>query len=754
MNRNCASFKATFLSLIVGLFLINTGSGETEDLLSQYNVIWDSLSINSSGSMPIGNGDIGLNVWVEESGNLIFFIGKTDAWNETHRLLKLGRVRISFSPNPFTKGDLFRQTLKLREGEIEIAAGPEKKQVLARIWVDANNPIVHIEMESPKQFDIKVHYENWRTERRQIKGDEIHSAFGLHGDNPNPVYVEPDVIMENQKDRIVWYHHNDYSCFPLALVQGDLSALLSQYHDPLINRTFGGCINGENLVSTDKQTLTSLKSAKRYDVSVFLLTRQTETIDKWLFELNSICAAFTVKNLELYRTKHRKWWFSFWDRSWIYVSGNADAEAVTLGYTLQNWMNACAGRGAYPFKFNGSIFNVDATPYNGQLFDADFRLWGGAYWFQNTRLLYWPMLSAGHFDMIQPFFKMYLDALPMAKDMTRIYYNHEGAFFPETMYFWGTYTIENYGWDRKGKQKGLTDNRYIRYYWQGSIELSKMMLDYYDITCDEKFLTSQILPFISEIITFFDCHYSRDEKGLIKFEPAQSLETYWNSVNPLPEIAGLRSVLERLLQLPVKITTEAQRTVWKHILNELPPLPIREVDGQIILAPADSIGQKENMENPELYAIFPYHLYGVGKNELELARRTFFNRIHKRTGCWFQDSIDAAMLGLAEDAKRDVIKNFTMKNPESHFPAFWGISFDWVPDEDNGGVAMIALQRMILQNVGQKIYLLPAWPKEWNVNFKLHATLKTTVEGEVKNGEIVSLMVLPESRQADVIIVK
>jgi hypothetical protein len=35
--------------------------------LDQYNVVWDSPSRDASGSMPIGNGDLGANVWVEES---------------------------------------------------------------------------------------------------------------------------------------------------------------------------------------------------------------------------------------------------------------------------------------------------------------------------------------------------------------------------------------------------------------------------------------------------------------------------------------------------------------------------------------------------------------------------------------------------------------------------------------------------------------------------------------------------------------
>ena len=49
--------------------------------------------------MPLGNGDLGLNVWVEPNGDLVFYIGKSDAWNEDvagdQGLMKVGKVRLS-----------------------------------------------------------------------------------------------------------------------------------------------------------------------------------------------------------------------------------------------------------------------------------------------------------------------------------------------------------------------------------------------------------------------------------------------------------------------------------------------------------------------------------------------------------------------------------------------------------------------------------------------------------------------------------
>ena len=51
-----------------------------------------------------------------------------------------------------------------------------------------------------------------------------------------------------------------------------------------------------------------------------------------------------------------------------------------------------------------------------------------------------------------------------------------------------------------------------------------------------------------------------------------------------------------------------------------------------------------------------------------------------------------------------------------------------------------------------KIYLLPAWPKEWDVNLKLYAPQQTVVEVTVCNGKISSLKATPESRTKDVIV--
>jgi alpha-L-fucosidase 2 len=725
------------------------GASAAGGSMERYNVVWNTPSKDSSGSMPLGNGDIGLSVWVEEGGDLLFYIGKTDAWSGNARLLKLGRVRVRFTPNPFAKGMPFVQTLRLEHADIAIRAGEGSHAVSLRIWVDANAPVIRIEATGHMKFDAQVTLELWRTKERTLSDGEMFSAYGMDG-GPQPVTVTRDTVLAAQGDRIVWFHRNEASIWPLTLKLQGMEGWARRAMDPLLHRTFGGIIKSDDLINADAATLTSPQPQRRYVVSCCILTAQTATAEQWVRRAEQLIRRVEAQDLETARAAHANWWRDFWNRSWIRVSGAPDADTVTRGYVLQRFISACAGRGAYPVKFNGSIFTVDAREPN-ENFDADYRRWGGPYWFQNTRLIYWPKLAAGDFEMMQALFRMYLDALPFAKERTRLYFGHGGAFLPETMYFWGSYANSNYGWNREGKSVSRVDNTFIRWYYSGALELLAIALDYHAFTRDREFARRTLLPLADAILTFYDEHYPRNGQGRMLLKPAQSLETWPSVINPLPDIAGLRFVLQGLNALPSDLVARRQREQWSRLLRELPAIPTRVTDGQTLLAPAaDILAPNQNSENPELYAIFPYRLYGVGKPALEMARATFAARRFKGNAGWQQDDTQAAFLGLAAEARQRVASRFASANPGSRFPAFWGPNFDWIPDQDHGCNGLMALQTMLLQCDSQRILLFPGWPKEWDVEFKLHAPANTTVEGVYRAGKLERLSVTPIERVDDV----
>jgi hypothetical protein len=300
-----------------------------------------------------------------------------------------------------------------------------------------------------------------------------------------------------------------------------------------------------------------------------------------------------------------------------------------------------------------------------------------------------------------------------------------------------------------------------------------MMLDYYQYTGDEHFARKYLLPIASAGLEFFDRHFPRDEDGRLLLDPDNSIEMFWKVHDPAPDIAGLRAVLARMLQLPDGLAGGALKNQWRKTLGILPALPIDSsgmaagssdvVGGSSdVVAGSDAAprllpytgpqtAKSHNEENPELYAIYPFRLYGLDKPGLELARHSFDIRKCPQKGCWSQDPVEAAMLGYAGLAKEDVSYNLTRKDADLKFQAFWATGNDYKPDEDNGGNGENGLQQMLLQSDGDKILLLPAWPAGWDADFKLHAPYRTTVEGQVRNGHLVKLTVTPMARRKDVI---
>jgi hypothetical protein len=310
-------------------------------------------------------------------------------------------------------------------------------------------------------------------------------------------------------------------------------------------------------------------------------------------------------------------------------------------------------------------------------------------------------------------------------------------------------------------------NPWIRHHYDNAIEITAMLLDTWAVTRDRSFARTTLIPLAVAGTTWFDQHWKRVD-GRILFDDSQALETRRPATNPAPDIAGLKSVLPRLLALPHDLTTPRQRTMWRRLLADLPPLPLGRTDregkvprtstdaaarGKQILWPATLFTKPGNVGNPELYSVFPYRLFGVGLPHLPLARATYDARRFTSSTCWGQDGIESADLGWTDRARTEVIANFTDYGSE-RFPWFWKPGHDWEPDLDNGGAGQLILQHMLLQVRGEKILLFPAWPRNWNVSFKLHAPRNTVVEAIYREGKLQELTVTPASRTRDIVLPK
>ncbi|HXB58941.1 MAG TPA: DUF5703 domain-containing protein [Candidatus Acidoferrales bacterium] len=751
MNSFC---KFYFISLFCAFLALQAMGADHEAWLDSYDVVWDSPSADSRGSMPLGNGEVTLNAWVEPNGDLQFYIGRSDSYSEISRLLKVGLIRVSLSPNPFEDGQPFSQHLHLRDGIIEISGGAKTNKVTLDLFIDPDRPVIYVTGMAAKDETVTVNVESWRTEPRTLKTNDV-SDWTMEG-APFPLVESADQFQVSQAmsdDSLVWYHRNETSVVPDTLSLQGLTNAADVAHDPLLRRTFGGLVVGDGFVARDARTLATEKPMRSFGIHIACPCFQADNMDDWMVQAVADAAASSDVRSALKR--NAAWWHDYWNRSWIDTTGNAPTPAITRGYELQRYMQACGGRGTLPIKFNGGAFTV---PPDGRMDDSDFRRWGDCHWWQNIRHMYYPMMESGDIEMTDPFFKMYEDAVPICAARAKIYEGVDGVYFPETMTIWGTYGNNNYGWNRTGH----VPSDVLCPWWaktrsQGP-ELVGMMLDRWDYTQDTAFLQNQLLPMATAVLAYFDERFPRDSRGKLLLTPTQVIETYWDGVtNDTPTIAGLRNITDRLSALPEDLTTPDQRHLFQKMLAACPELPMQDVETNgasvRVIAPAQDYNPKRhNVENPELYAVWPFHLYGLDKPGLDIAQATYALRgSHKLDEGWGPDGNCAAVLGMTDEAARILEVKCKNSNPKYRWPATWGPNFDWMPDQNHGGNLLNTAQLMLCQAVGRKILLFPAWPRDWDVDFKLHMPYQTTVEATLHHGKLTRLKVTPKSRAADVV---
>lgn len=729
-----------------------------------YNIVWSSQSRHAGESMPLGGYDTGCNVWVENN-EILLYMAQSGCFDEAGRMAKAGRVRISLTPNPFE--DSFSQELKLYEGYISITGIRGEKKTDIMLWADACSSCINIDMHMEHDTKIVCTYETWRGKSNAFKNpDEIEACDG----------------------QILFYHRNKGTpVFDERIGEQGLESIASCFPNVEKNRTFGGVLHASNMVfcgMTDGiyaenpfegYMLQTVSPVTSQSIRISLHQSQAQNMRDWQEELD-IAVRKSADDPHA-NIKTQKWWAGFWNRSHVWINAEkADQKdknwQVGRNYQLFRYMLGCNAYGEYPTKFNGGLFTVDPSLCSrregfGSVYPDD-RDWGGLiFTAQNQRLVYWPMIKNGDFDMMPPQFNFYKRILTGAKERTKFFFGLEDcACFPEQLdanglsAFYGKY--------------GLDYPLQVRYHHVEAVEFSFMILEYARASGAD---ISEYIDFISSVIQFYDQFYcGLDASGKRIIFPSTALETFhaaaniniWGRegaeaanynpdevavTNPTDVIAALQCCLTGLLS--TEYGTQDQRAGWKRLLEELPPVTTEMKNGYEILAPCAQPKDYviTNCEIPQLNAVYPYDLYGINKPSYDLAVRTYKyawehpdQLLHIS---WHQNGIFAARLGLTDEAHRYMWLKLSDAN--RRFPAFWGPGHDYVPDHNWGGSGMIGVQEMLLQTSGNTIYLLPAWPKEVDVDFKLRAPCNTILEVSYKSGHL-EYMVTPQIREQDVVV--
>ena len=754
-------------------------------LLEAYNPRWTGVGGSDRASVPLGNGELCSNVWVQRDG-IHLYLARSDAISELDRTLKLGEFVVTLDPNPFEEGTV-RQELNLRDGSFHVSAEGPFGSVRVVVLIDSESDAAIIRITSRRSLNAQLETRTWRIDNN----DATAAAGSIWGDEDRGMASELAAVVESadifnpRADGVLLYHHNRQSIVPGIANMHNLADLLPALPDLALGRIFGSFTSADQPALIDGNTV-RVDGATSVDFRVATFSGQELPVTDLVRD-----ATATLRDAETCQQRTARHWNSYWKRSWIFVSGDVQAErqttdevaqaaaandlptpviftgsAVTRSYLLTKWMTACGSRGAMPILYNGALFTtmpgagrhltLDAF---GEAFTAepssrptlelnpDERSWTTEHLWQNLRLPYYSLLARGETEPLLTLFAYYRRFWTLNRERAHRQYGALGQWNTEMTLSCGLQSPAIYGLHRDGLEDGYTTNR-----WGGAINLSpglelcKLMFDYWRFTGEEGFLTDELVPYAWDLIDFARSCYYRSDPSRLEFGPLNSLETYFDTVNPVAVVAGYRRLVRDLKRLPS--TFRGNSIALDEFSDLLPAIPL-EADGESI-APATSYEPtRKNVESPELYTLFPFDL----REELDeaLLQRTWVKCVQVSGALrpatlgepvgtpsysgWQYQAPAAVLLGRISVATEALRHNAALRNPGYSFPAMWGPIYDAVPDVDHGANILNTLHLMIREAVTQP-EICAQIPGSWSLDFRVFDENGEPVQGRIENGRL------------------
>lgn len=295
-------------------------------MISEYDFKFKGLMKNAMQSIPLGNGDLGANVWADENA-VHFLLSKTDAFSRLHRLLKTGYLKLIFPNGVLNESLNFH--LVLEEGILKI----KNENINIEIYADAYSPIYKINVSGKYARQTKLEIENYREKPELLAGND-RSNYQLNCDPDDDIGFDctedSDTVFTVGENAIGQMHENGESLYNFSLNHQHLGDYPNK-RDILTGMTFGFLASCGDMMSNGNALIAN-EGVKNLSITVHSLT--CRTADEW----REIIQHIPEGNVE----NHKNYWKSVWEKNYVYISGGKKAECITRGYVYQRYMNLCA----------------------------------------------------------------------------------------------------------------------------------------------------------------------------------------------------------------------------------------------------------------------------------------------------------------------------------------------------------------------------------------------------------------------------
>ena len=750
-------------------------------LIGRADLIYELPVEHPVQGQPIGNGRTGTMVWTTP-GAIHFQINRSDLFSvDKHHAgdyadaadhcCACAQVTVEVGGTPFAAdAPGFSQRLSLYEAECAIRGG----DLTARCFVAAGDElsqstdvlVVEIEDGRADPQPIQVTLSMWRPPEMRTGDHLARYAFAQHS-SPAPGEGNDRVTLTQQ------FTEGEHYCASAVSATGD-GARLDVARSSTGRRTL---------------ILPAASGTRRVLFASAVSWSSEEDVGKKA--LAQVDAA-RGESLAALRSNHLRWWEGFWARTFLHLhSEDGAADFMERVRTLHLYYMASSSRGAFPPKWNGSIFTTD----------GDRRRWGAQFWVWTMEMHYYALMAADADDLCEPFFRMYTSQAESCRVAAAQRWGVAGAFYPETTSFDGPVAlpqelVEEFRAVFLGHQpaatlstrlrqlcryehhlrtqlyplEGSSDNHitYISHVATSACELALLAWWRYRYSGDGDWLRTRAYPLLRDTVEFYRGLAVRGEDGYFHVYGLNQHEDFWAADDGIWDLAAIRSAAQLAIAAAEILDVDAGlRRVWQELLDHLTPYPMgsepqaQALTGGVLAEDvwaAGHLGAVDGQHNPEdvwLAPVFPFEDWTLETRQpstdaivqklLDLAPR--MNSILRGDACntAIRTPIAAVRAGRGDELPAILT---------AYYAAFGALENGWSLFEGQGktenqahsieplGCISFILQEGVVQSVSPRpgqpeiISLFPAWPKEWDASFRLLTRGGFVVSSSTRNGDV------------------
>lgn len=716
--------------------------------IADCRVTWDSPSARAVDAMPLP-GSKGALAWVRFSeGALRIRPAHGGAITEDETYGSLGNVRIAPEGIDLSRPRSFRQTLVPDEGAmtIEVVAADGAK-VSWRLWFGAESLVIETRLSRPAPLVAAFGH---ATVNPALRGDD-----------------RVDVV-----DGALLYAHRNAGARRTRQLAGEQGQDAAKLAPVVATRAYGLAIAGDRrpawrppvpatVEGVPGHEWTGVLPASAGHVLTLTLGASSGLMPEDLARRGNNVANGEV--LPSVRLAAEQRWEDFWRRGGIAINAKAGpsdaAHQVGRNHTLARFLMAANQGAELPPPLRGGL----SDPRGGRPVG-----WTG----QGLRMVGWAAVAGGDDDLLTPVLRLYRDRHGTAKARAALA-KVPGALYPEAITLAGLSALPT-GPDGMPRDPVLSRHLTspVEFAWMAArarLDLGR------DLRAD--------LPWMLDAVRAIDGLYTpkpapvKPTKGAkppttppapgpLVLHPGSALGVCPGATNPADLVAGLRALTSHLASSDQ--VGQGDKDAMAGLGARLPELPTgRRGETEFLLPAAKAPRIVGATELPELHAAWPFGLVGVAApTGLELAQATWElakeprgeprKAVSLRRGDVSGQPTLAilASLGLAEEGGKAAVAKMADAASSARFPLIHGAAEEG-PDLASLGAGMTGLHAMLVASEPDpkgRLFLLPAWPRNWDVTFRVRAPGGTIVDGTVESGKLVRLVTTPVERRDDVVL--